>query len=139
VLSVTDGSAVANGAGVVRDCDGKPTIILVGTGSEVGLCVTAATELSKTGEKCRVVSMPSWDRFERLTKDQQQEIFPKNVPVLSVEAGVTMGWERYADQTVGINRFGTSAPGAIALEKLGISLEAVVQASNSLINDFKTQ
>jgi transketolase len=139
VLSVTDGSAVATGAGVVRDCDGKPTIILVGTGSEVGLCVTAATELSKTGEKCRVVSMPSWDRFERLTKDQQQEIFPKNVPVLSVEAGVTMGWERYADQTIGINRFGTSAPGAIALEKLGISLEAVVQASKSLINDFKTQ
>ena len=139
VLSVTDGSAVATGAGVVRDCEGKPTIILVGTGSEVGLCVTAATELSKTGEKCRVVSMPSWDRFERLTKDQQQEIFPINVPVLSVEAGVTMGWERYADQTIGINRFGTSAPGAIALEKLGISLEAVVQASKSLINDFKTQ
>ena len=139
VLSVTDGSAVATGAGVVRDCEGKPTIILVGTGSEVGLCVTAATELSKTGEKCRVVSMPSWDRFERLTKDQQQEIFPKNIPVLSVEAGVTMGWERYADQTIGINRFGTSAPGAIALEKLGISLEAVVQASKSLINDFKTQ
>ena len=139
VLSVTDGSAVATGAGVVRDCAGKPTIILVGTGSEVGLCVTAASELSKTGEKCRVVSMPSWDRFERLTKDQQQEIFPKNVPVLSVEAGVTMGWERYADQTIGINRFGTSAPGAIALEKLGISLEAVVQASKSLINDFKTQ
>ena len=139
VLSVTDGSAVATGAGVVRDCDGKPTIILVGTGSEVGLCVNAASELSKTGEKCRVVSMPSWDRFERLSKEQQREIFPKDVPVLSVEAGVTMGWERYADQTIGINRFGTSAPGAIALEKLGINLEAVLQASRSLIKDYKTQ
>ena len=139
VLSVTDGSAVATGAGVVRDCDGKPSIILVGTGSEVGLCVNAASELSKTGEKCRVVSMPSWDRFERLSKEQQSEIFPKDVPVLSVEAGVTMGWERYADQTIGINRFGTSAPGAIALEKLGINLEAVVQASRSLIKDHKTQ
>ena len=139
VLSVTDGSAVATGAGVVRDCDGKPTIILVGTGSEVGLCVNAAGELSKTGEKCRVVSMPSWDRFERLSKEQQREIFPKDVPVLSVEAGVTMGWERYADQTIGINRFGTSAPGAIALEKLGINLEAVLQASRSLIKDYKTQ
>ena len=139
MLSVTDGSAVATGAGVVRDCDGKPTIILVGTGSEVGLCVNAAGELSKTGEKCRVVSMPSWDRFERLSKEQQREIFPKDVPVLSVEAGVTMGWERYADQTIGINRFGTSAPGAIALEKLGINLEAVLQASRSLIKDYKTQ
>ena len=139
VLSVTDGSAVATGAGVVRDCDGKPTIILLGTGSEVGLCVNAASELSKTGEKCRVVSMPSWDRFERQSKEQQREIFPKDVPVLSVEAGVTMGWERYADQTIGINRFGTSAPGAIALEKLGINLEAVLQASRSLIKDYKTQ
>lgn len=139
VLSVTDGSAVATGAGVVRDCDGKPTIILVGTGSEVGLCVNAASELSKTGEKCRVVSMPSWDRFERLSKEQQREIFPSDIPVLSVEAGVTMGWERYADQTIGINRFGTSAPGAIALEKLGINLEAVLQASRSLIKDYKTQ
>jgi transketolase len=52
---------------------------------------------------------------------------------------VTMGWERYADQTIGINRFGTSAPGAIALEKLGINLEAVLQASRSLIKDYKTQ
>ena len=101
--------------------------------------MNAASELSKTGEKCRVVSMPSWDRFERLSKEQQSEIFPKDVPVLSVEAGVTMGWERYADQTIGINRFGTSAPGAIALEKLGINLEAVVQASRSLIKDHKTQ
>ncbi len=139
VLSVTDGSAVATGAGVVRECEGKPSIILVGTGSEVGLCVNAADELSKTGEKCRVVSMPSWDRFERLSKEQQQKIFPKDVPVLSVEAGVTMGWERYADHTIGINRFGTSAPGAIALEKLGINLEAVLKASRSLIKDYNTQ
>ena len=139
VLSVTDGSAVAAGAGVVRDCDGKPSIILVGTGSEVGLCVNAANELFKTGEKCRVVSMPSWDRFERLNKEKQRQIFPKDIPVLSVEAGVTMGWERYADHTIGINRFGTSAPGAIALEKLGINIEAVVQASKSLIKDYKTQ
>ncbi len=139
VLSVTDGSAVATGAGVVSDCDGQPSIVLVGTGSEVGLCVNAAIELSKTGEKCRVVSMPSWDRFERLGKEQQRKIFPKDVPVLSVEAGVTMGWERYADHTLGINRFGTSAPGAIALEKLGINLEAILQASRSLIKDYKTQ
>ena len=81
--------------------------------------------------------MPSWDRFERLNKDQQQNVFPNQVPVLSVEAGVTMGWEKYADQTIGINRFGTSAPGAIALDRLGINLEAVLSASNQLIASFK--
>jgi len=133
VPSVTDGSAVDKGAGVVRDCNGSPDLILVATGSEVGLCLNAAEHLTKSGNQCRVVSMPSWDRFERLSKDQQQTIFPSQVPVLSVEAGVTMGWEKYADQTIGINRFGTSAPGAIALEKLGINLEAVLTASNQLI------
>ena len=137
VPSVTDGSAVDKGAGVVRDCDAKPDLILVATGSEVGLCLNACEELTKTGKQVRVVSMPSWDRFERLNKDQQQNVFPNQVPVLSVEAGVTMGWEKYADQTIGINRFGTSAPGAIALDRLGINLEAVLSASNQLIASFK--
>lgn len=137
VPSVTDGSAVDKGAGVVRDCNGPPDLILVATGSEVGLCLNAAEQLTKSGNQCRVVSMPSWDRFERLSKDQQQTIFPSQVPVLSVEAGVTMGWEKYADQTIGINRFGTSAPGAIALDKLGINLEAVLTASNQLIASHK--
>ena len=137
VPSVTDGSAVDKGAGVVRDCDAKPDLILVATGSEVGLCLNSCEELTKTGKQVRVVSMPSWDRFERLNKDQQQNVFPNQVPVLSVEAGVTMGWEKYADQTIGINRFGTSAPGAIALDRLGINLEAVLSASNQLIASFK--
>ena len=137
VPSVTDGSAVDKGAGVVRDCNARPDLILVATGSEVGLCLNACEELTKTGKQVRVVSMPSWDRFERLNKDQQQNVFPNQVPVLSVEAGVTMGWEKYADQTIGINRFGTSAPGAIALDRLGINLEAVLSASNQLIASFK--
>lgn len=137
VPSVTDGSAVDKGAGVVRDCNARPDLILVATGSEVGLCLNAGEELTKTGKQVRVVSMPSWDRFERLNKDQQQNVFPNQVPVLSVEAGVTMGWEKYADQTIGINRFGTSAPGAIALDRLGINLEAVLSASNQLIASFK--
>ena len=137
VPSVTDGSAVDKGAGVVRDCNARPDLILVATGSEVGLCLNACEELTKTGKQVRVVSMPSWDRFERLNKDQQQNVFPNQVPVLSVEAGVTMGWEKYADQTIGINRFGTSAPGAIALDRLGINLEAVLSASNQLIASLK--
>jgi len=138
VQSVTDGSAVRNGAGVVRDCQGMPTIILVGTGSEVGLCVDAANELTKTGEKCRVVSMPSWDRFERLTRVDKEKIFTPRTPVLSIEAGVTMGWDRYADSTLGIDRFGASAPGSIALEKLGINLNSVISAATDLIKSFNS-
>lgn len=138
VQSVTDGSAVRNGAGVVRDCQGTPTIILVGTGSEVGLCVDAANELTKTGEKCRVVSMPSWDRFERLTRADKEKIFTPRTPVLSIEAGVTMGWDRYADSTLGIDRFGASAPGSIALEKLGINLNSVISAATDLIKSFNS-
>ena len=139
VQSVTDGSAVRNGAGVVRDCQGTPTIILVGTGSEVGLCVDAANELTKTGEKCRVVSMPSWDRFERLTRADKEKIFTPRTPVLSIEAGVTMGWDRYADSTLGIDRFGASAPGSIALEKLGINLNSVISAATDLIKSFNSR
>ena len=138
VQSVTDGSAVRNGAGVVRDCQGTPTIILVGTGSEVGLCVDAANELNKTGEKCRVVSMPSWDRFERLTQVDKEKIFTPRTPVLSIEAGVTMGWDRYADSTLGIDRFGASAPGSIALEKLGINLNSAISAATDLIKSFNS-
>ena len=138
VQSVTDGSAVRNGAGVVRDCQGTPTIILVATGSEVGLCVDAANELTKTGEKCRVVSMPSWDRFERLTRVDKEKIFTPRTPVLSIEAGVTMGWDRYADSTLGIDRFGASAPGSIALEKLGINLNSVISAATDLIKSFNS-
>ena len=138
VQSVTDGSAVRNGAGVVRDCQGTPTIILVGTGSEVGLCVDAANELTKNGEKCRVVSMPSWDRFERLTQVDKEKIFTPRTPVLSIEAGVTMGWDRYADSTLGIDRFGASAPGSIALEKLGINLNSAISAATDLIKSFNS-
>lgn len=140
VSSVTDGSAVSFGVGIVLDCEGQPTIILLATGSEVGLCVAAATELNKCGEKCRVVSMPSWDRFERLGKNQvglQTKIFPCGVPVLSVEAGVTMGWERYADEMIGINRFGASAPGAVVLERLGINLETILATSKRMTTTSK--
>jgi transketolase len=132
VLSVTDGSAVNNGVGVVGDRIVNPDVVLVGTGSEVGLCTQAAEQLATIGIKAQVVSMPSWDRYERSDKSQDALIFPKGVPVVSVEAGVTLGWHKYADHTIGIDRFGASAPGAIALKELGISVEAIVNKVKSL-------
>ncbi len=126
VLSVTDGSAVQNGAGIVGKHVEKPDVILLATGSEVGLCVKACEEMAALDIKAQIVSMPSWDRYERSEKSDQAKIFPSGVPVVSVEAGVTIGWHKYADYTIGIDRFGASAPGSIALKELGISKESVV-------------
>lgn len=105
---------------------------MLATGSEVGLCTQVAAELLKTNIKAQVVSMPSWDRYELHGKHLANELFPKGVPVISVEAGVTMGWSKYADHAIGIDRFGASAPGAIALKELGISVDAVVKFVKTL-------
>jgi transketolase len=131
VAVCTDGSAVATGAAVIRDCD-APQVVLVGTGSEVSLCVAAAEELAAAGVNATVVSMPSWDRFAKQSADYQDSVLPAGLPVLSVEAGVTFGWERYADESIGIDRFGASAPGDIVMDKLGINVANVVAAATRL-------
>jgi transketolase len=125
---VTDGSAVADGAGIVHAVDGVPEAVIVATGSEVHLAIAAAQELGQAGHKVQAVSLPSWDRFEAYRvahPDLAERILPKGVPTVSVEAGSTFGWERYADVCIGIDRFGASAPGAEVLERLGISVSNV--------------
>jgi transketolase len=129
---VTDGSAVARGAGIVSDVD-LPELVLVGTGSEVALCVEAAEQLSGEGVRVRVVSLPSWDVFAAQGSGYRHDVLPLGVPVLSVEAATTFGWERYADESVGIDRFGASAPGAVALDRLGINVTNVVEHAHSLL------
>jgi transketolase len=132
---VTDGSAVARGAGIVdggSDAD-EPDVVLVGTGSEVAVCVAAAQTLASAGVAARVVSMPSWDRFELQSPDVRASIFPADVPVLAVEAGVSMGWHRYADDVVSIDRFGASAPGEFVLQKLGINPTNVAERATALV------
>ena len=133
----TDGSAIATGAGVVRAGSSAAQIVLVGTGSEVSLCVQAATQLEQSGIASQVVSMPSWDRFETMSKDFKSTIFPRGVPVLSVEAGSTFGWAKYADQSIGIDRFGASAPGNVVMQKLGLNVQHVVDCALELIASDK--
>ncbi|MEJ7801497.1 MAG: transketolase, partial [Ilumatobacter sp.] len=135
---VTDGSAVEFGAGIVRD-DGEPDIVLVGTGSEVALCVHAAEQLAEADVTAQVVSMPSWDRFDEQNVGFHRGIFPPDVPVLAVEAGSPMGWHKYADDVVGIDRFGASAPGDVAMEKLGMNVEHVVTHAHDLLNGTTTE
>ena len=133
----TDGSAIATGAGVVRAGSSASKIVLVGTGSEVSLCVQAAIQLEQSGIASHVVSMPSWDRFEAMSKDFKSTIFPRGIPVLSVEAGSTFGWAKYADQSIGIDRFGASAPGNVVMQKLGLNVQHVVDCALELIASDK--
>jgi transketolase len=131
---VTDGSAVEYGAGIVHG-DGDPDVVLVATGSEVPVCVAAAEQLAAAGRSARAVSMPSWDRFDAQNTGFHRGIFPPNVPVLAVEAGASLGWHKYADDVIGIDRFGASAPGPVALDKLGINVDHVVERATALLAD----
>ena len=129
----TDGDAVRYGAETVVEIS-NPQIVLVGTGSEVSVCVAAAKLLQASGVNANVVSMPSFDRFAQQASKYRQSVFPQNIPVLSVEAGVTFGWSQYADASVGIDRFGASAPGSTVMSKLGISHENVAERARELVN-----
>jgi transketolase len=126
-------AGVPRGAYVLVDSDGPPQIVLVGTGSEVQHAVTAAATLAGSGVSTQVVSFPSWDHFERQPDDYRAGVFPPGVPVLSIEAGATFGWDRYADDAIGFDHFGASAPGAVVMEKFGISAEHMVERARALL------
>jgi transketolase len=132
VRVVTDGSAVEPGAAVVVP-EAHPAIVLVATGSEVALAVDAAAALAASGVAASVVSMPSWDRFSGLSPAARAAVLPPGVPTLSIEAGVTIGWERWADASVGIDRFGASAPGSVVLAELGFTVDNVVAQARALL------
>jgi len=95
--------------------------------------VQTADLLAGEGVAARVVSMPSWDLFADQDQAYRDSVLPPATPSLSVEAGVTFGWERWVDATHGINRFGASAPGSVALEKLGMNPDSVAAAVRSLL------
>ena len=124
----TDGSAVERGAGAVHDNGSAPALVIVATGSEVSLAIDAAERLDAEGIATRVVSLPSWDRLARQDGEFRRSLLPDGVPVLSVEAATTFGWERFADDSIGIDRFGASAPGDVVLDELGINLDHVLAA-----------
>ena len=127
---------VEKGAYAVVECEGTPDLILIGTGSEVSLCVKAAEKLSASGKKVRVVSMPSWELFEEQDEAYRESVLPKAVTKrLAVEAGCSFGWERYVGSegdTISIDRFGVSAPGGIAMEKFGYTVDNVVAKAEAL-------
>ena len=128
---------VSKGAYVLVDSQGTPDLILIGTGSEVSLCVTAAEKLTAEGKKVRVVSMPAWDLFEAQTADYKESVLPKAVTKrLSVEAACSFGWHKYVGtegDTVSIDTFGASAPGGTCMEKFGFTVDNVLAKAKALL------
>jgi transketolase len=124
---------LSKGAYVLKDF-GTPEIILMASGSEVSLIFEAAQKLAAEGRGVRVVSFPSWDLFEGQDEAYKESVLPKNITVrLAVEAGATLGWDRYAKSILGIDHFGASAPYKIIFEKFGFTVENVVAKAKELL------
>ena len=125
-------AGVDRGGYVIADAE-SPDVVLVGTGTEVAVALEAAGTLAEEGRSVQVVSLPCWSRFDAQDRAYRHSVLPPGVPTVSVEAGVTLGWERYADASVGIDRFGASAPGDVVLRALGITAEHVADVARSLL------
>jgi len=129
-------AGVRRGAYVVGDTDGAPAVVIVATGSEVHLALEARGVLAGEGITARVVSMPSWELFRAQGDAYRAGVLPAGVPRVAVEAGCTQGWRDVVGDSgavIGLDRFGASAPGDLAMEKLGFTPERVAAAARGVI------
>jgi transketolase len=131
-------AGVARGGYVLADApNGPPQVILIGTGSELALCVEAHEQLTAEGVKARVVSLPCWELFEQQPPAYRDEVLPPEVTArVAVEAGVALGWDRYlgpAGRFIGMSGFGASAPYKRLYERYGITVDAIVTAARELV------
>jgi transketolase len=127
---------VARGAYVIvpAGAPGRaPDVVLIGTGSEVQHCLGAAKLLEPDGVAARVVSFPCWELFAQQDAGYRNDVLSPGVPRLAVEAAASFGWERYADATVAIDRFGASAPGSVNMEKFGFTADNVAARARDLL------
>lgn len=141
-LPVIDRSKYASEAGLQRGAyvlaeSGNPDAIIIATGSEVSVALKAYEELASKGKKVRLVSMPSWEIFDVQDEKYRESVLPSTVwRRVSIEAGITKGWCRYVSDkglSVGVDRFGSSAPGDVVMKEYGITSEAVVSAVEKLL------
>jgi len=134
-------AGVAKGAYILADSGGTPDIILMGTGSEVQLCVGAYEQLTSEGVKARVVSMPCWELFEKQPAEYKAQVFPAAVKArVSVEAGASLGWCKYVGDSgysVAHDDFGASAPYKIIMEHFGFTVDNVVAKAREVMKKTK--
>jgi transketolase len=129
---------VSRGAYILAEAGGgTPRLILIGTGSELQLAVSGRERLEAEGIPTRVVSMPCWEFFDRQPQSYRDDVLPPSVPArLSIEAGVTLGWCKYVGDrgaSIGLDRYGASAPGDVVMRELGFTVEHVVAAARGLL------
>ena len=128
---------VALGGYVLDDCEGSPELILIGTGSELDLCVQAAKQLNAEGHKVRVVSMPCVELFEEQSDSYKEEVLPSSIRKrIVVDAAESFGWHKYIGLdglSVTMNSFGASAPGGTCMEKFGFTVNNVLDKAKQLL------
>jgi len=132
-------AGVARGAYILADAPGgKPSVILMGTGSELWVCVEAYEQLTQQGVAARVVSMPCWELFEEQDQAYRESVLPPSIAArIAVEAAVQMGWDKYLGlkgRFIGMNCYGASAPGAILAKHFGITPEHIAKTAKELLN-----
>jgi transketolase len=127
------GHPAEKGGYVLKDSSTTPDVILIGSGSEVQHALSAQAALAEEGVQARVVSMPSPFLFDLKSDEYRSEILPKSIPAVAIEAGATLGWYKYAQAVVGIDRFGLSAPGDVVMRELGITAETLVNSAKQLL------
>lgn len=131
---------ISKGGYILVDTDGKPDLVIIATGSEVGLAVDAAKVLAEKGVKARVVSMPSTKRFDAQPQAYRDVVLPADVPKMAVEAGVSDSWYKYVGlegEIVGMDRFGESAPAGELFKEFGFTVENVVAHAEKLLEKNK--
>ena len=132
-LEGTNTGMLEKGAYVLKDF-GQPEVILMASGSEVSLILEAVKQLSAEGLGVRVVSFPSWELFEAQDEAYRESVLPGNITArLAVEAGATLGWERYASSVLGIDHYGSSAPYQVILDRFGFTVKNVVDRAKAIM------
>ncbi len=131
-------SNVKKGAYILKDFgNGTPDLILIATGSEISIALAAAKTLREKGKTVRVVSMPSWELFDKQTPEYRVQVLPPEVKArISIEAGSSFGWHRFvgeAGETISLDRFGASAPSSILFKEFGFSAERIVERAMNLL------
>jgi transketolase len=136
-LPILDAAKTADaikGGYVLEEASARPALIIAATGSEVHVALRARKLLETENIPTRVVSLPSWEIFDAQDADYRKSVLPADIPAISIEAGVTSGWQRYARASIGIDCFGASAPAEVLFEKFGITAEHLVDDAKRLLS-----
>jgi len=131
-------SGARRGGYILWESASNPELILISTGSEVSLTLTASRKIAENGTKVRVVSLPSWEIFDRQTQEYRDSVLPPSITArIAVEAGIKLGWEHYVGlqgMIIGMETFGASAPGPVLYEKFGFTVENIMATAKELLH-----